>query len=46
MEGQNKYEHVSATVHRNCLDNSARADPTKQLNFTLIQGYLKRLSGF
>jgi len=41
MEGKNKYDPVSATVHRNCLEYSTRADPSKQLNFTLIQGYSK-----
>jgi len=35
MEAQNKYEHVSATIHGNCLEYSARADPSKQLNFTM-----------
>jgi len=36
MEAQNKYEHVSAAVRGNCLECSARADPSKQLNFKLI----------
>ena len=36
MEEQNKYKHVSATVHDNCLEYSVRADYSKQINFVLI----------